>query len=102
MAGFTVDPDSFGPVAEQLRQAGTELTGAWEPVRAQSQALQFGRGDDVLSPLIQVSLHGAVSLVDSCMQTSATALGGYADGLTQMGRTYQEAEAGTKTMMTPA
>jgi hypothetical protein len=64
--------------------------------------VQFGRGDDVLSPLIQVSIQGAVALVDSCMQTSATALSDYADGLAQMGKTYREVEDGTKTLMTPA
>lgn len=102
MTGFTVDPDTFGPVAEQIRQAGTQLPTAWEPVRAQSEAVQFGRGDDMISPLIQVSIQGAVSLVDRCIQTSATALSGYADGLDRMGDTYRDVETGTTHMMKPA
>jgi hypothetical protein len=53
----------------------------------------------VLSPLIQVSLEGAVSLVDSCIRSSVAALAGYADGLEAMGRTYAGAEQGTTAIM---
>ncbi len=98
-AGFTVDPQSFGPVAEELRHVGAQLSAVWAPVRSQSDGLQFGRGDDVLSPLIQVSIQGAVALVDSCVRTCADALSGYADGLEQMGRTYQQAEDGTASLL---
>ncbi len=101
MTGFTVDPDTFGPLAGQLRQVADQLQTAWEPVRQQSLSVQFGRGDDVVSPLIQVSLQGAVSLVDSCLASSAKALHGYADGLEAMGKTYAEAEHGTTTMLKP-
>jgi hypothetical protein len=92
MSGFTVDPASFAPVAAQLRQAGAALQTAWEPVRGASQAVQFGAGTDVVSPLIQTSLAGAVALVESCIASSAKSLQGYADGLERMGRTYGDAE----------
>lgn len=101
MAGFTVDPDSFPPLAGQLRQAGEQLQAAWEPVMQQSRSVRFGRGDDVVSPLIQVSLQGAVALVDSCIKSSSDALNGYADGLEAMGKTYADTEQSTKTMMKP-
>jgi hypothetical protein len=99
MPGFTVDPDSLPPLAARLRHAGDELQSSWEPVARQSQSVRFGRGDDVLSPLIQVSLEGAVSLVDSCIPSSVAALAGYADGLEAMGRTYAGAEQGTTAIM---
>jgi hypothetical protein len=99
MGGFTVDPDTFAPTADQLRQAGAQLTSAWDPVMQQSQSVRFGT-DDVVSPLIQVSIQGAVALVDSCVKSSVEALNGYADGLENMGKTYAEAETGTTTMMT--
>jgi hypothetical protein len=101
MAGFTVDPDSFAPLAAQLRQAADQLQSSWEPVKQQSGSVRFGRGDDVLSPLIQVSLEGAVSLVDSCLASSVDALHGYADGLESMGTTYADTEQGTTSMMKP-
>lgn len=92
MSGFTVQPESLAPVAAQLRQAADQLEQAWAPVRSASQSVHFGGGTDMVSPLIQVSLQGAVSLVDSCLSSSASALRGYADGLEQMGRTYDGAE----------
>lgn len=99
---FTVDPDTFGPLAEQLRQAGNDLHSAWGPIMGQTQGVQFGRGDDVLSPLIQISLEGAVSLVDSCVTSSAEALSGYADGLDNMAKTFADVESDTTTMMSPS
>lgn len=92
MSGFTVQPESFAPVAAQLREAAAQLQEAWAPVRSASQGVHYGAGTDLVSPLIQVSLQGAVSLVDSCLSSSASALHGYADGLEQMGRTYDGAE----------
>ena len=101
MGGFTVEPESFGPVAAQLRQAGEQLQSSWEPVRSQSASVRFGRGDDVVSPLIQVSIEGAVALVDSCLKSCTTALHGYADGLDSMGRTYTDVEQSTTSMLKP-
>lgn len=100
MTGFTVDPDSLPPLAARLRQAGEQLQAAWTPVRAQTAAVHFGRGDDVVSPLIKVSLEGAAGLVDSCIATSVAALGGYADGLESMARTYADAEERTTGVVT--
>lgn len=99
MGGFTIDPDTFAPIAAQLRQAGSRLESSWHPVMTQSQAVHFGRGTDVVSPLIQVSLQGAIALVDSCIKSSAQALSGYADGLDSMGGTYALAEQGTTSLM---
>ncbi|MGI8761256.1 MAG: hypothetical protein ACR2LF_08190 [Jatrophihabitantaceae bacterium] len=101
MGQFTVDPDSFGPLADQLRHSAADLETAWAPVLQQSQSLHFGRGDDLISPLIQVSIQGAVALVDSCMKSSAKALTGYAGGLQQMGATYRQAEEHTTSLLTP-
>jgi hypothetical protein len=71
----------------------------WEPVRQQSGEVKFGRGDDVLSPLIQLSLEGAVMLVDDCINSSAEVLSAFGDGLEQMGATYSDAEQGSDELM---
>ncbi len=97
---FTVQPESFDPTAAQLRQVCDGLQAGWEPVRSESQAVKFGRGDDMVSPLIQVSLQGAVALVDSCISSSAKSLHGYADGLVSMGKTYADAEHTNNSLMT--
>lgn len=90
MTGFVAQPDSFPPAARQLRACAADLVTGWSAVRAQSLAVRFGRGDDVLSPLIQVSLEGAVALVEDCLSSCAEALSDFADGLEEMGRTYRE------------
>lgn len=92
MSGFSVEPASFSPAAQEFRAVAQRLTQLWEPVRAQSAAVRFGRGDDILGPLIQVSLAGAVALVEECLSSCAEALGDYADGLELMGRRYQESD----------
>jgi len=92
MTGFVTQPESFRPAAQGLRSAAEQLATAWAPVRAQSVAVRFGRGDDVLSPLIQVSLEAAVAMVDDCLTSSAQALADVADGLEQMGQTYRAAD----------
>ena len=97
MSGFTVQPESFAPVAAQLRAAADGVTSAWAPVRGSSQAVRCGSTDQV-SPLIQVSLQAAVSLVDSCLSSAAAALHGYADGLEHMGRSYDGAEVETSAL----
>jgi uncharacterized protein YukE len=89
---FSVQPDSFTPAANQLRGVAEQIVSAWEPVREQSAAVRFGRGDDVLSPLVQVSLEAAMSLVDETMNTCSQALADYADGLEDMGKTYQDTD----------
>ncbi len=90
--GFTTQPESFAPAAQQFRAVADQLGSLWMPVREQSTAVRFGRGDDVLSPLIQVSLEAAVGLVDDSLSSCAEALADFADGLEQMGRTYQETD----------
>lgn len=98
-SGFTVDPDSFEPVAGQLRAVAGQLDSEWAPVKAQTQEVKFGRGDDPVSPLIQVSLQAAIELVDSSVTSSSKALHSYADGLQRMGRTYHDTESSTTQMM---
>ena len=99
MTGFTVDPSSFSPVAGQLRDVAGQLDTAWGPVKAQTQEVKFGRGDDPVSPLIQVSLQAAVQLVDSSITSSGTSLHSYAAGLLRMASTYHETEHATTQMM---
>ena len=96
---FQVRPSTFAPAAAQLRQVAQQLVTMWEPVKQQSGEVKFGRGDDILSPLIQVSLEGAVMLVDDCIQSSAEVLSAFGDGLEAMGINYQEAEQGTDELM---
>jgi hypothetical protein len=96
---FRVRPSTFAPAAAQLRQVAQQLVTMWEPVKQQSGEVKFGRGDDILSPLIQVSLEGAVMLVDDCIQSSAEVLSAFGDGLEAMGANYQEAEQGTDELM---
>jgi hypothetical protein len=93
--GFSVQPESFAPAAQQLSSAAEQLLSQWAPLRAQTEAVRFGRGDDPVSPLIQVSLAGAVSLVENCMSSTAKVLGQVATGLEKMGKNYQEVEEGT-------
>ncbi|GAB2467259.1 hypothetical protein [Jatrophihabitans fulvus] len=97
---FTVRPDSFPPSAQELRTAAQNLVAAWQPVAQQTQSVRFGAGYDMVSPLVQVSLQGALSLVDSCVQSSAEALGEFADGLESMGRIYDSVEQDTTALMT--
>lgn len=99
MTGFTVTPDSLPPLADQLRQVATDLVAQWGPVREQSLAVHFGRGDDMVSPLIQISIQGAVALLDSCVSTSADALNGYATGLEKMAKTFGENEQNIVTLI---
>jgi hypothetical protein len=96
---FQVQPSTFAPAAAQLRQVAQQLVTMWEPVKQQTGEVKFGRGDDMLSPLIQVSLEGATMLVDDCIQTSSQVLSAFGDGLEAMGANYQEAEEGTDQMM---
>jgi len=94
--GFSAVPDSFPNAATRLRAVAQGVLDAWAPARAQTLGVRFGRGDDLLSPLIQVSLSSAVRLIDSSLATSAQALADTADALEQMGATYQDADLGVK------
>jgi hypothetical protein len=94
--GFSAAPDSFPNAANRLRVVAQGVLDAWAPARQHTLGVRFGRGDDLLSPLIQVSLSSAVRLIDSSLSTSAQALAEAADALEQMGATYQEADLGVK------
>jgi len=94
--GFSAAPDSFPNAANRLRAVAQEVLDAWAPARAQTLGIRFGRGDDLLSPLIQVSLASAVRLIDSSLSTSAQALADTAGALEQMGATYQDVDLGVK------
>jgi hypothetical protein len=98
MTGFNVEPETFPPAAGQLRDAGSRLQAAWEPVKGVTQGVHFGSGTDMVSPLIQTSLAAAVEIVESCVTSSMKSLSGYADGLESMGYTYTETEQQTSAL----
>jgi len=91
--GFHVVPASFPVAANGLRDVAQGILDAWSPVREQTAAVRFGRGDDLLSPLIQVSLTSAVGLIDASMSTTAQHLAEAADALEVMGRRYEQVDA---------
>lgn len=101
MTGFHANPENLSAAAQQMRQVASQLAPAWQPVAQQTQSVRFGEGYDIVSPLIQATLMGALQLVDSCMATSTDALNDYADGLEAMARTYGDTETGITAMLKP-
>lgn len=99
--GFTVVPESLTDASGRMRGIAEQLGPAWQPVAQQTQSIPFGRGDDIVSPLIQVSLQGALAMVDSCIRSSTEALSDYADGLDSMAEVFASTEASTRTMIGP-
>jgi hypothetical protein len=53
---------------------------------------------DMVAPLIQMTLMGAVAVADSCFGSSHEALGSHADGLHNMAKQYQTTEDDTSAM----
>lgn len=90
--GFQVVPESFPAAANRLREVAQGILDAWSPAREQAIAVRYGRGDDLLSPLIQVSLTSAVQLIDASMSTTAQHLVEVADALELMGGRYEQAD----------
>lgn len=98
MTGFTVQPETLSSAAAQMRDVARQLAPAWQPVAHQTESVKFGRGDDVVSPLIQASLMGALQIVNSCITTSTQALDDYAAGLDAMAKTYASTETSNQSM----
>lgn len=94
--GFQVVPESFPTAANRMREVAQGVVDAWAPVRAQTTAIRYGRGDDLLSPLIEVSLSSAVGLIDGCVSTTAQHLAEAADALEVMGKQYEQSDAGVQ------
>lgn len=94
--GFQVAPESFPAAANRMRDVAQGIIDAWAPVRGQTTAIRYGRGDDLLSPLIQVSLSSAVGLIDRCVSTTAQHLSEAADALEVMGKQYEQSDAGVQ------
>lgn len=101
MTGFTADPESLSAAAQQMRQVAQQLVPAWQPVAQQTESVRFGEGYDIVSPLIQATLMGALQIVNSCVATSTDALNDYADGLESMAKTYGDTESGITAMLRP-
>lgn len=98
--GFHVAPESFPTAANRLRDVAQGVLDAWGPVREQTAAIRYGRGDDLLSPLIQVSLASAVRLIETSVSTTAQHLDQAASGLELMGLQYQQADADVEQSLT--
>ncbi|HYU65643.1 MAG TPA: hypothetical protein VEK09_02730 [Jatrophihabitantaceae bacterium] len=97
MAGFLVNPDDFHTTGDALVQAGGDLHQQWEQLKAQTMGIKFGQ-TDMVAPLIQMTLMGAIAVADSCFGTSHQALGTYSDGLHTMAKHYQDAEENSATL----
>lgn len=95
-AGFTAVPESFPVAADTLRRVAAGVVEAWAPVREQTLAVHYGRGDDVLSPLVQLTLSSAADLVGRSVATTAVHLTEAADALEQMGATYAATDEGVQ------
>jgi len=99
MAGFSVNPDDLHTAGDTLVQAGGDLHQQWQQLKAQTMAIHFGQ-TDMVAPLIQMTLMGAVAIADSCFGTSHEALGSYSDGLRTMAKHYEDAEDQTMSLFT--
>jgi uncharacterized protein YukE len=96
-SGYSVTPDDLHAAGAAMDQAGGNLHAQWEQLKAQTMAIQFGQ-TDVVAPLIQMTLMGAVAVADSCFGSSHDALGSHADGLRKMATQYQSTEDDTSSM----
>ena len=95
-AGFTAVPESFPVAADTLRRVAAGVVEVWGPVREQTLGVHYGRGDDVLSPLVQITLASAANLVERSVATTAEHLVEAADALEQMGATYARTDEGVR------
>ena len=98
-AGFTAVPESFPVAADELRRVAAGVVDAWTPVREQTLGVHYGRGDDLLSPLVQVTLGSAAGLVERSVATTVDHLLEAADALETMGTTYARTDDGVRASM---
>lgn len=99
MTGFSVTPDDFHTTGASMQQAGEDLHGQWQQLKAETQAIKFG-STDMVSPLIQMTLMGAVAIADSCFGTSKGALDSHSEALRNAAGHYSDAETKTSSMFT--
>jgi len=100
MTGFSIDPDHLRTAGKAMDQAGGDLHAQWQQLKARSQAIKFGTTDTV-SPLIQMTLMGAVAIADSCFGTSKDAMTSHSDALHRSAQHYQDAETQNASMLKP-
>ncbi|WP_375498906.1 hypothetical protein [uncultured Jatrophihabitans sp.] len=92
MPGFTVRPDDLHRAGQALEQSGRDLHEQWQALKARTQSIKFGTTDTV-SPLIQMTLMGAVLIADDCFGSSKGALTNHAAALQNAAGHYSNAEA---------
>jgi hypothetical protein len=97
MTGFSVTPEDFHATGGSLEQAGGDLYTQWQQLKQQTLAIHFGT-TDMVSPLIQMTLMGAVSIADSCFGTSKDALASHSSALSQAANHYSEAETNSSAL----
>ena len=97
MAGFTIQPDDLHAAGKALDQAGTDLHGQWQQLKARTMAIKYG-STDTISPLIQLTMMGAVAIADSCFGSSRDALGSHADALRSAAQHYTDAETNSRAL----
>jgi uncharacterized protein YukE len=92
MGEFTVRPEDLQTAGKSMDAAGGDLHQQWQQLKAATQAISFGSTDTV-SPLIQMTLMGAVAIADSCFGTSKDSLTGHSEALHSAAQHYADAEA---------
>jgi hypothetical protein len=97
MAGFTIQPDDLHTTGQALDQAGGDLHTQWQQLKAQTLAIRYG-STDAISPLIQMTMLGAVAIADSCFGSSRDAMSGHAQALRSAAQHYTDAEASSSAL----
>ena len=97
MTGFSIDPEHLRTAGKSMGQAGQDLHSQWQQLKAKTSAIKFGT-TDMVSPVIQMTLMGAVAIADSCFGSSKDALGSHSDALHSAADHYATAESQTSAM----
>ncbi len=97
MAGFTIQPDDLHTTGQALDQAGGDLHSQWQQLKARTLSIQYGSTDSI-SPLIQMTMLGAVAIADSCFGSSREAMSSHATALRSAAQHYTEAEANSSAL----
>jgi uncharacterized protein YukE len=92
MGEFTVRPEDLQTAGKAMDAAGGDLHQQWQQLKAATSAIKFG-STDMVSPLIQMTLMGAVAIADSCFGSSKDALTNHSDALHNAAQHYSDAEA---------
>jgi uncharacterized protein YukE len=94
VTGFQITPDHLTTAGSAMDQAGGDLHAQWQQLKQRTVAIRCGTTDTV-SPLIQMTLLGAVAIADSCFGTSKDALSSHRDALANAAKQYGDAEDST-------